>query len=396
MAKDEKRPILPRPLYGAVGPSEFSRTEANTGLWYDKFVNQWGVEKWPDRNAEQVSWSEFVDESERRNSNAKLHIGKLKWIQAVTGFVGSKPLIEEFAHRQKRLAEQSGGRAFVLTTESRFVTGLGREHPIENGFAWHHTLGTPYLTGSSIKGLIRNWAEQWEDKRSEAKVILGGTGSVGKVLVLDALPTQQPSLEADVMTPHYSAYYQNGDAPGDWLSPTPIPFLVVAAGTPFQFALVPNTPADAPHLKTVEQWLRDALSWLGAGAKTAVGYGRFAENVQKAAIPIVPRAPSKIQDITTDQLKQRLTELSSSQVLLKVERATSSGAFQCQMLRLAPNTSNGYQPDGGWTLDEAPTLAADVIVVAERLASAAKHGKFIEVFGRLPQKPPSKLPPRRK
>lgn len=369
MSKEKNGLALPRPLYKSSEGAKFS-TEANAGLWYDKFVDRWEGNSWDQAKA-----------------------NKLAWIKTVAGPVGSKSHIDESATRQKQLADRCGGRAFVLTTESRFVTGLGREHPIENGFAWHHTLGAPYLPGSSIKGLIRNWAEQWEGQtNAEVNSILGGPGSVGRVLVLDALPTQRPSLEADVMTPHYSAYYQNGDAPGDWLSPTPIPFLVVAAGTPFQFALVPNTSADAPHLKTVEHWLRDALSWLGAGAKTAVGYGRFAENVQKAAIPIVPRAPSKIQDITTDQLKQRLTELSSSQVLLKVERATSSGAFQCQMLRLAPNTSSGYQPDGGWTLDEAPTLSAEVIVVAERLALAGKRGKFIEVFGRLPQKskPPQK------
>ena len=370
MSKEKNGPSLPRPLYKSSEGAKFS-TEANAGLWYDKFVDRWEGNSWDQAKA-----------------------NKLAWIKTVAGPVGSKSHIDESAIRQKQLADRCGGRAFVLTTESRFVTGLGREHPIENGFAWHHTLGTPYLSGSSIKGLIRNWAEQWEGQtKAEVNSILGGPGSVGRVLVLDALPTQQPSLEADVMTPHYSVYYQNGDAPGDWLSPTPSPFLVVAAGTPFQFALVPNTLADKPHLKTVEQWLRDALSWLGAGAKTAVGYGRFAENVQKAAVPVVPRAPSKISDITTEQLKQRLTELSSSQVLLKVERATSSGAFQCQMLRLAPNTSSGYQPDGGWTLDEAPTLSAEVIVVAERLASTGKRGKFIEVFGRLPQKP---QPPQKK
>lgn len=368
---------LPRPLYKSSEGAKFS-TEANAGLWYDKFVDRWEGNSWDQAKA-----------------------NKLAWIKTVTGPVGCPKLINEFATRVKRLAEQSAGRAFVLTTESRFVTGLGREHPLENGFAWHHTLGTPYLPGSSIKGLIRNWAKQWEGQtKEEVNAILGGPGCVGRVLLLDALPTHPPELEADVMTPHYSAYYQSSgktvEAPGDWLSPTPIPFLVVAANTPFQFALLPNTPADIPHLATVEQWLRDALIWLGAGAKTAVGYGRFAEIVQKAAVPVVPRAPSKISDITTEQLKQRLAELSSSQVLLKIERATSSGAFQCQMLRLAPNTSSGYQPDGGWTLDEAPTLSADVIVVAERLPSPSKRGKFIEVFGRLPQKPQPKLPPRRK
>lgn len=357
MSKEKNGPPLPRPLYKSAEGAKFS-TEANAGLWYDKFVDRWEGNSWDQAKA-----------------------NKLAWIKTVAGPVGSKSHIEESATRQKQLADRCGGRAFVLTTESRFVTGLGREHPIENGFAWHHTLGTPYLSGSSIKGLIRNWAEQWEGQtKAEVNSILGGPGSVGRVLVLDALPTQQPSLEADVMTPHYSAYYQNGDAPGDWLSPTPIPFLVVAAGTPFQFALVPNTFADKPHLKTVEQWLRDALSWLGAGAKTAVGYGRFTEQA-----PIPTRPPSKIEDISYEQLKQGVAELPSSQVLLKLETSTSSGTASCQAYRVA-NTLQGFQVDGGWTLIEAPALPAGVLVVlAERPAPPSKRAKYLKVLGRLLQ-----------
>ena len=256
MANQEKsdRP-LPRPLYKSSGGAKFS-TEANAGLWYDKFVDRWEGNSWDQAKANKLAWIKTVTDPD-------------------TGPVGCPKLINEFASRVKRLAEQSGGRTFALITESRFVTGLGREHPIENGFAWHHTLGTPYLPGSSIKGLIRNWAEQWDHKKSDAKTILGGPGSVGRILLLDALPTSQPLLEADVMTPHYSAYYQKGEAPGDWLSPTPIPFLTVAAGTPFQLAIIPNTAADAQYLDIVTDWLFQALEWLGAGAKTAVGYGRF-------------------------------------------------------------------------------------------------------------------------
>ena len=365
MANQEKSgPPLPRPLYKSSEGAKFS-TDANAGLWYDKLVDHWEGNSWDKAKANKLAWIKTV---------------------ADPGPIGCPKLINEFATRLKRLAEQSAGRAFVLTTESRFVTGLGREHPVENGFAWHHTLGTPYLPGSSIKGLIRNWAEQWEwQTKAHVNSILGGPGSVGRVLVLDALPTQQPLLEADVMTPHYSDYYQKGDAPGDWLSPTPIPFLVVATGTPFQFALVPNTPADAPHLATVEQWLRDALIWLGAGAKTSVGCGRFAENVQKAAVPVVPRAPSKISDITTEQLKQRLAELlSSSQVLLKIVSPAQSGGLLCQLLALAPKTTSGYRNELGWTLLDAPALTPETIVLAERKPDS-KQCKFIEVFGRLPQ-----------
>lgn len=270
------------PLFQCDAPKHFPRSDANTGLWYDKFCSSWDA-----------GW---------KMSGEK----KLAWIKTVVGVVGSKTLIKEFEDRQRQLADRSGGKVFQFITDSRFATGLGREHPIENGFAWHYTLGTPYLPGSSIKGLIRNWAEQWEDKRSEAKVILGGPGSVGRVLVLDALPTQQPSLEADVMTPHYSAYYQNGEAPGDWLSPIPIPFLVVAKGSSFQFAIVPNTPADEPFIDTVKEWLTKALQWLGAGAKTSVGYGRF-ERDEEAEEKLEHEAATRKQKAAEAEEKRRAT-----------------------------------------------------------------------------------------
>ena len=76
------------------------------------------------------------------------------------------------------------------------------------------------------------------------------------------------------MTPHFAGWTER-EPPGDWLSPTPIPFLTTAAGTPFLFGIVPIRAAGNDDLKTASAWLRAALSWAGAGAKTAVGYGRF-------------------------------------------------------------------------------------------------------------------------
>ena len=57
-------------------------------------------------------------------------------------------------------------------------------------------------------------------------------------------------------------YYGNGDVPGDWLSPVPIPFLAVAAGTTFQFAIAPRTTDGKDHLQSVAEWLKNALQWL--------------------------------------------------------------------------------------------------------------------------------------
>jgi hypothetical protein len=45
-----------------------------------------------------------------------------------------------------------------------------------------------------------------------------------------------------------------------------------------------------PPSSTVEVWLRQALEWLGAGAKTAVGYGRFTGRSQAAGHPPAARA----------------------------------------------------------------------------------------------------------
>ncbi|MEW5980214.1 MAG: type III-B CRISPR module RAMP protein Cmr6 [Acidobacteriota bacterium] len=248
---------LPRPLYRSVGPERWEPT-GHAGLWYDKFCNAWRApqgKRWTDAD-----------------------VDKLAWIKTVTRKVGEATLLSEHLRRQRNMVTALGGSCLEFTTESRFVTGLGREHPVENGFAWHAILGTPYLPGSSVKGIVRAWAREEAEEGIQNR-ILGQHERVGRVVLLDALPLQPVQLEADVMTPHYAAYYQSDDPdrdpPGDWMSPIPIPFLVVAANQRFQFAMVPKTPKDVSHLPTVETWLHKALAWLGGGAKTAVGYGRF-------------------------------------------------------------------------------------------------------------------------
>ena len=78
---------------------------------------------------------------------------------------------------------------------------------------------------------------------------------------------------------------QASAAPADWHNPEPVPFLVVKQGTDFNFMVAPrttgNTETDAvilAELPRVMAELKNALEWLGAGAKTAVGYGRMKED----------------------------------------------------------------------------------------------------------------------
>ena len=247
------------PLYSGVAGQQHRDRAGHAGLWYDKFCNLW--------LRTDGTWTMKTD--------ADGHNPKLGWIESVANDrVGVQDEIEEWASRIALLTITRGGRIAVFATESRFVTGLGRRHPVENGFAWHATLGTPYLPGSSVKGLVRSWATSSGADTDHVSRLLGGRSRAGNMCFLDAFPVAPVRLEADVMTPHYAGWSVS-DPPGDWRSPNPIPFLTTAPKTPFLFGIVPCRTVLHGDLGTVSEWLRNALESVGAGAKTAVGYGRF-------------------------------------------------------------------------------------------------------------------------
>ena len=279
------------PLYDAIAQQPADRgDDGHAGLWFDKFCNQWRIEG--------RSWTMKTPPGGRKDESPKL-----KWIRTLAGSaVGTQEQIRESALRLMCLIHRNGGRAAVFTADARFVTGLGRSHPVENGFAWHPTLGTPYLPGSSVKGMVRAWAKTDADPPSDCTTLehlLGKDGEAGRVCFLDAVPVAPVSLEADVMTPHYAGWSDDDppdddlgdgdehrvdhgpDPPGDWRSPNPIPFLTTAAGASFLFGLVPRRSAKPEQLDTLSVWLRDALQWAGAGAKTSVGYGRFRHDEER-------------------------------------------------------------------------------------------------------------------
>ena len=246
------------PLYKCSAPA--IQPNGNFGLFYDKFCDKW-----------KEDWDGLGDN------------GKREWIEAalLKGEIGDPNLIKEIAERRSTLISAMAGMALVFRTTGPFVTGLGRSHPVENGFAWHNTLGVPYLPGSSIKGMVRSWVANWIDvDKKEIIRIFGSDDStgVGSVAFLDAIPNRPVRLKMEIMTPHYGPYYRESskdpEPPADWHSPVPIPFLAVDAGQEFLFGLIPRCGGRADCRK-VDVWLKEALHSIGAGAKTAVGYGRF-------------------------------------------------------------------------------------------------------------------------
>ena len=290
----------------------YAFASGNQGLYFNKFFNQW-----------------TYDFSET-NGNAKGFLnGKMSWIMShVHGEVlngrqcrddkpahnrdksaGNQTLLDDANDRIARLCKNLHSKPHTYITTGPFITGMGMSHPIENGFLWHHTLGVPYLPGSSIKGMIRAWLRDWcgvekgedgyDEHIDEVTRLFGGPiyetfedengkknqkeireASAGNIIVFDALPTKPVELYHEVMTPHDGGWRvadkpTEKDAPADWISPVPIPFLAVEAGAEFQFALAARKGAKDKDLDHALNYLEMALEWIGAGAKTAVGFGRF-------------------------------------------------------------------------------------------------------------------------
>jgi CRISPR-associated protein Cmr6 len=197
----------------------------------------------------------------------------------------------------------------VFKPEWRFVTGLGGHSVYETGITLHHVYGIPFIPASSIKGVLRSWLIYSKFGNNEGKAIsecedfckvFGCPAEVtveqdgrktkyksifnearqGKVAFFDALPLKSPTIEPDIMNPHYPQWYggKKGEAPVDTDNLNPVFFLTVK-DTPFQFLLGSKewnleleTLWDG---KTLGWWLENALAEHGIGAKTAVGYGYF-------------------------------------------------------------------------------------------------------------------------
>ena len=70
-------------------------------------------------------------------------------------------LAKNLHQRQLTIAVKTPHLAcFPATSISPFMTGIGNEHPLENGFAFLNPYGLPYLPGSSVKGVLCTAAEE--------------------------------------------------------------------------------------------------------------------------------------------------------------------------------------------------------------------------------------------
>ncbi len=293
--------------------------EASPGMRFGMYLKLWGT----DERSQQALWSthdvEYRVAGERREERAfkkENKVAALKDAQPLTR--NDKEIQASLVKRQQAaFATVPASQSLRLEAKSiaPFTTGLGNEHPLENGFSFLNPYGLPYLPGSGVKGVLRQaardlaseeWGEShgWTTEKNLAVKIgkhtletplpdaLFGLESRdgdtehlrGALTFWDVIPQiAGNSLAVEIMTPHQSHYYQQKDSPHDSGQPNPISFLTVPANSAFVFLVTCDTALLArhvPHLVQEESWkallaaaFEHAFEWLGFGAKTAVGYG---------------------------------------------------------------------------------------------------------------------------
>ncbi len=216
-----------------------------------------------------------------------------------------------------REMEKAGWKVFVFTArlDSPFVSGLGAAHPTETGMVLDHTSGMPYIPAASQKGVLRiahiinslcddNGTEKplkqllaegvvsqkndevYWDEDDASRTLFGYStrteSLAGHMVVLDAYPLKAPELGEEILNPHFPDYYKQSRGPTEDQSPIPGKFLVVKPGAKFVFRILLRLPygkAPVQHIGQLsdmaEKNIRKAISEVGMGAKTALGFGRF-------------------------------------------------------------------------------------------------------------------------
>ncbi|AMO56221.1 type III-B CRISPR module RAMP protein Cmr6 [Endozoicomonas montiporae] len=359
------------------------------GLWFERFFS------YPDK------WT--VDYSGRDKNKSR----KTEWISGIAGSCGDGNEITRFAERQVRLVSSLEGQYRVYELDWHFVTGMGNPHPVENGFLWHPTLGTPYLQGSSIKGLLRSWMEEqgadkallhrWFGSESkDSKVPKDSTeqkkdNQAGSLIFHDAVPTKQPVVGLDIMTPHMDKWYEKGGSgqpadkhqtiPADWHNPVPVPFLVTKNAS-FLFAVSPRTEAMKEDMGKVMDELAKALEWLGVGSKTSVGYGSMSPDLKAEE----GFANELAEHLEKEQEEKHKSALSPAQLsLFHLEQQLISdknsgiknagGACKQQL-----NEVKNQAVTENWTFDDLEALRLLAINVLKQHGPDPKKGKGKELM----------------
>lgn len=292
-----------QPFYKAEAPHPTTlqagqASSVNLGLFFSRFF----------------SWTEFSTTASSYKDDKDRFLK-----QFYINGCGSQEQMNRAVLRQMLLNKQQPSRYTVMKSDWHWVSGMGNAHPLENGFSWHHTLSMPYLPGSSVKGLVRAYCEingmaparlkQWFGSESKDPSKNVTDNQAGELVFFDAIPCEKADILPDIMTPHTGDWQQEGGkgktAPADWHDPIPVAFLVARNLTLlFSVAKASHATIADSEVDEVLELLEQALGFLGAGAKTATGYG--AMSVSASGLKKAEQArDNRLADIGAAQVKHQ-------------------------------------------------------------------------------------------
>ena len=208
---------------------------------------------------------------------------------AMKQLIGHKPnagLVNGHVNDLRETLSKSG-KCFVelkFRTARKFISGWSPLYFItEAPMSWDMILDVPYIEGSTIKGILRDFfmevvKESTGDSSSAEKMtncVFGSSEGVGKVIFFNAYPVSSDEiLTYDIITPHYP----NAETEYD-VEPVPVKFLTIKEGVEFvTFLAFDKTELTNACGTTALNYLLKALLLsmkVGWGRRTTRGYGEF-------------------------------------------------------------------------------------------------------------------------
>ncbi len=292
--------------------------DAFPGMRFGLLLELWGE----DRRSDKLLWQTENSLIEPRNKKGALYkAAKLNKV--------AKALSIALEVRQKAMIEyldEAARLSIYAKSTSPFITGLGNEYLLENGFSFLNPYALPYLPGSGVKGVLRQAAQElsdgtWGDKKGWSNDVIeqlfgpethqSGDSKEslrkGMLSFWDVFPqVPQDKLDVEVMIPHQTHYYQGKEPPYDSEQPSPIVFLAVPPKSKFAFHVTCDLKRIDSDLANEGQWQKlvetafnHAFEWVGFGAKTAVGYGAMTLDEEE----VKRRAKQKEEKKKIDEIK---------------------------------------------------------------------------------------------
>lgn len=218
--------------------------------------------------------------------------------------------LDKINYNQREYIDFMNGSEINAKLVSPLITGLGSGHPTETGMILDRNTGVPYIPASSIKGVLRTaYAVSIADENGNADdkklyEIFGSENNSSKVIFLDAYPEEIPTIQSDIMNPHFSKYYGGENKiPLENENPVPIKFLSVKEGCDFVFRYIVK---DENLKSEIESAFKIAFETIGFGGKTAIGYGRF-------------KSELKIEEVVPKQEKKDYSEADIDELVRKIK-----------------------------------------------------------------------------